>query len=31
MKKVTFLNRNGQNITMSAVLNFPAGFDERKK
>jgi fermentation-respiration switch protein FrsA (DUF1100 family) len=31
MKKVNFLNKNGQNITMSAVLNFPEGFDESKK
>ncbi|MEZ5399569.1 MAG: alpha/beta hydrolase [Bryobacteraceae bacterium] len=31
MKKVNFPNTNGQNITMSAVLNFPEGFDESKK
>lgn len=31
MKKVNFLNRNGQNVTISAVLNFPQGFDEKKK
>lgn len=31
MKKVNFLSRNGQNITISAVLNFPEGFDEKKK
>lgn len=33
MKKVTFLrlSRNGEDITISAVLNFPEGFDERKK
>jgi hypothetical protein len=31
MKKVSFLSRNGQNITISAVLNFPEGFDESKK
>lgn len=31
MKKVSFLNKNGQNITMSAVLNLPQGFDESKK
>lgn len=31
MKKVNSLNRNGQKIVMSAVLNFPAGFDECKK
>lgn len=31
MKKVNFLNKNGQNITIAAVLNFPEGFDEKKK
>ena len=31
MKKVNFLSRNGENITISAVLNFPEGFDESKK
>jgi fermentation-respiration switch protein FrsA (DUF1100 family) len=31
MKKVSFLSRNGQNITISAVLNLPEGFDESKK
>ena len=31
MKKVRYLNRNGQNITIAAVLNFPEGFDEKKK
>ena len=31
MKNVTFLNRNGQDITMSAVINVPKGFEERKK
>jgi hypothetical protein len=31
MKKVSFLSRNGQNITVCAVLNFPEGFDENKK
>lgn len=31
MKKVNFLSRNGQNITISAILNFPEGFDEKKK
>ncbi|KAF0806299.1 hypothetical protein A6D6_01634 [Alcanivorax xiamenensis] len=30
MKKVNFPNLNGQNISMSAVLNFPEGFDESK-
>src|SRR5215831_3161491 len=28
MKKVTFLSKNGQDITISAVINFPQGFDE---
>jgi uncharacterized protein len=31
MKKVSFLSRNGEDITISAVLNFPEGFDETKK
>ena len=31
MKNVKFKNRNGQDITMAAVINFPAGFDENKK
>jgi dipeptidyl aminopeptidase/acylaminoacyl peptidase len=31
MKKVNFQSRNGQNITISAVINFPEGFDEGKK
>ena len=31
MKKVSFLSRNGENITISAVLNFPEGFDQSKK
>jgi uncharacterized protein len=31
MKKVTFRSRNGQNITISAVLNFPEGFNASKK
>lgn len=31
MKKVNFLNKNGQNITMAAVLNFPGDYDEKKK
>lgn len=31
MKKVNFLSKNGQNITIAAVLNFPEGFDESKK
>ena len=31
MSNVTFKNHNGQGITMAAVINFPAGFDESKK
>ena len=31
MKKVNFLSRNGQNITISAVVNFPPEFDESSK
>jgi fermentation-respiration switch protein FrsA (DUF1100 family) len=31
MKKVSFKSRNGQDITISAVVNFPKGFDESKK
>src|SRR5262245_6955758 len=31
MKKVTFINNNGQNITISALINFPQGFEEGKK
>jgi uncharacterized protein len=31
MKKVSFRSRNGEDITISAVINFPAGFDEGKK
>jgi len=31
MKKVTFLSKNGQNITISAVINLPQGFEESKK
>lgn len=30
MTKVNFPSRNGQNITISAVMNFPEGFDESK-
>lgn len=30
MGKITFTNRNNPAITMSAVINFPAGFDEKK-
>jgi dipeptidyl aminopeptidase/acylaminoacyl peptidase len=31
MKKVPFLNKNGPNMTIAAVVNFPAGFEESKK
>lgn len=31
MPNVTFTNLNGQGITMAAIINFPAGFDEAKK
>ena len=31
MKKVSFHNKNGHNITIAAVINFPEGFDESKK
>ena len=31
MKKVNFLSRNGEDVTISAVLNFPGAFDEKKK
>jgi len=31
MKKVNFKNRNGQGVTIAAVINFPEGFDEGKK
>jgi dipeptidyl aminopeptidase/acylaminoacyl peptidase len=31
MKKVSFKSRNDQDFTISAVINFPEGFDERKK
>jgi fermentation-respiration switch protein FrsA (DUF1100 family) len=30
MKKVKFQSKNGQNITLSAVINFPDEFDESK-
>lgn len=29
-KKVSFKNSNNGHITMSAVVNFPKGFDEKK-
>lgn len=31
MKKVTFKNRNGQDITMAALINYPEGLDEGNK
>ena len=31
VKKVSFKSRNGQNITIAAVLNVPEGFEESKK
>jgi len=31
MKRVNFLSKNGQNITIAAVMNFPQGFEESKK
>jgi hypothetical protein len=31
MKKVNFLSKNGQDISISAVISFPQGFDESKK
>jgi fermentation-respiration switch protein FrsA (DUF1100 family) len=31
MKKVNFQSKNGQNITISAVINFPQAFEESKK
>ncbi|MBN8480126.1 MAG: alpha/beta hydrolase [Xanthomonadales bacterium] len=31
MPNVSFKNLNGQGITMAAVINFPAGFDESRK
>lgn len=30
-KKISFQNTNNKNITMSAFINFPEGFDESKK
>jgi fermentation-respiration switch protein FrsA (DUF1100 family) len=30
MKKVDFHSKNGQNITISAVINFPQAFEEAK-
>ncbi len=31
MQKLNFKNLNGQGVTMAAVINFPAGFDESKR
>jgi hypothetical protein len=31
MGKISFANSNHTTITMSAVINFPEGFDERKR
>lgn len=31
MPNVTFKNLNGQGVTLAAVINFPAGFDETRK
>jgi len=31
MKRVNFLSKNGQNITIAAVMNFPQGLEESKK
>jgi len=31
MKKVGFKNRNGEDITLSAVINVPQGFDESRR
>ena len=31
MKKLDFQNKNVQNITISAVIHFPQGFDEGRK
>jgi len=31
MKTVNFKSRNGQDITIAAVINFPETFDEGKK
>ena len=30
MGKISFANSNNKTIAMSAVINFPAGFDERR-
>ncbi|MFB9126335.1 hypothetical protein ACFFYR_25415 [Paraburkholderia dipogonis] len=30
MQKVNFKNLNGQGITMAAVINFPADFDQAR-
>jgi dipeptidyl aminopeptidase/acylaminoacyl peptidase len=31
MKKVSFKSRNGQDIAISALVNVPEGFDERRR
>lgn len=31
MPNVSFKNLNGQGVTMAAIINFPAGFDESRK
>ena len=31
MGKISFVNANNRTITMSAVINFPEGFDEKKR
>jgi uncharacterized protein len=31
MTKVNFQSKNGENITISAVINFPQAFEESKK
>jgi hypothetical protein len=31
MKKVNFQSKNGQNITIAALINFPQGFEESKQ
>jgi uncharacterized protein len=31
MKKISFKSKNGQNITISAVINFPQAFEESEK
>ena len=31
MSKISFENSNNPTITMAAVINFPGGFDEKKR